>query len=67
MGKHQLGRHVYLSGGNPTWYDITPQDVSGAPYGYTEGFALDPADPDNRAWLVGSNGIWYTDQLAHVT
>ena len=54
----QIGRTRNFSSASPTWISIT-----GALTGTIYDFVLDPFDPFNQAWAVGTTGVWKTTNL----
>jgi YD repeat-containing protein len=54
----QIGRARNVSGASPNWISVT-----GAYTGTIYDFVLDPFDPYNQAWAVGTTGVWKTANL----
>ncbi len=54
----QIGRTRNFSSPSPSWISIT-----GAISGTIYDFVLDPLDPYNHAWVVGTTGVWKTANL----
>jgi len=54
----QIGRTRNFSSPSPNWISIT-----GAITGTIYDFILDPFDPYDQAWAVGSTGVWKTTNL----
>ncbi len=53
-----IGRTRNFSSPSPNWISIT-----GAISGTIYDFVLDPFDPYNQAWVVGTTGVWKTTNL----
>jgi len=54
----QIGRTRNFSSPSPNWISIT-----GAISGTIFDFVVDPFDPYNQAWVVGTTGVWKTTNL----
>src|SRR3972149_3951191 len=60
--RQQIARTRNFSSASPTWISITA-----AYTGTIYDFVLDPFDPYNQAWVVGTTGVWKTTDLDATT